>query len=64
MFLPGLIDRMQQEAGGQMESGHRKLDYGTPTDDDEVTLPPHDRDSEVQDFPDTDFRDRQTLLDT
>ena len=47
-----------------MESGHRNLDYGTPTDDDEVTLPPHDRDTEVQDFPDTDFRDRQTLLDT
>ena len=47
-----------------MESGHRNIDYGTPTDDDEVTLPPHDRDTEVQDFPDTDFRDRQTLLDT
>ena len=47
-----------------MESGHRKIDYGTPTDDDEVTLPPHDRDTEVQDFPDSDFRDRQTLLDT
>ena len=47
-----------------MESGHRKIDYGTPTDDDEVTLPPHDRDTEVQDFPDTDFCDRQTLLDT
>ena len=47
-----------------MESGHRKLDYGTPTDDDEVTLPPHDRAKEVPDFPDTDIRDRQTLLDT
>ena len=61
IFLPGLIDRMQQETG---ESGHRKLDYGTPTDDDEVTLPPHDRDTEVQDFPDTDIRDRHNLLDT
>ena len=57
--MQGLIDRMQQETG---ESGHRKLDYGT--DGDEVTLPPHDRDTEVQDFPDTDIRDRQTLLDT
>ena len=47
-----------------MESDHRKLDYGTPTDDDEITLPPHDRDTEVQDLPDTDVRDRQTLLDT
>ena len=47
-----------------MESGHRKLDYGTPTDDDEVTIPPHDRATEVQNFPDTDIRDRQTLFDT
>ena len=53
---------MQQEIGDQMESGHRKLDYGTPTDDEEVTLPPHDRAMEVQDFPDTDIRDRPTLL--
>ena len=44
-----------------MESGHGKLDYGTPTDD-EVTLPPHDRATEVPDFLDTDIRDRQTLL--
>ena len=47
-----------------MESGHGKLDHGTPTDDEEVTLPPHDRATEVPDFPDTDIRDRQTLLDT
>ena len=39
---------------------HRKLDYGTPTDDEEATLPPHDRATEVPDFPDTDIRDRQT----
>ena len=55
---------MQQETGDQMESGNRKLDYGTPTDDDEVTLPLHDRATEVQDFPDTDICDKQTLLDT
>ena len=42
-----------------MESGHRKLDCGTPTDDEEVTLPPHDRAKEVHDFLDTDIRDRQ-----
>ena len=48
----------------KMESGHRNLDYGTPTDDEEVTLPPHDRAKEAPDFPDTDIRDRQTLLDT
>ena len=55
---------MQQETGDQMKSGHRKLDYGTPTDDEEVTLPSHDRATEVQDFQDTDIRDRQTLFDT
>ena len=63
-FLLGLIDRMQQKTGDQMESGHRKLDYGTPTDDDEVMLPPHDRVTEIQDFPDTDICDRQTSFDT
>ena len=50
--------------GDQMESGHRKLDYGTPTDDEEVTLPPHNRDTEVPDIPDTDIRDRQAMSDT
>ena len=55
---------MQQETGDQVESGHRKFDFGTPTDDDEVMLPPHDRATEVLDFPDTDIRDRQTLIDT
>ena len=38
-----LMDTMQQEMGDQVEPGHRKLDFENPTDDDEVTLPPHDR---------------------
>ena len=58
------MDMMQQETVDQMESGHRNLDYGTPTDDEEVMLPPHDRAKEVPDSPDTDIRDIQTLLDT
>ena len=58
------MDTMQQESGDQVESGYGKFDFGTPTDDDEVTLPPHDRATEVLDFPDTDIRDRQTLIDT
>ena len=45
------VNMMQQETGDQVESGHRKLDYGTPTDDEEITL-------EVLDFPDTDIRYR------
>ena len=32
-------------------------------DDEEVMLHPHDRATEVHDFPDTDIRDRQTLFD-
>ena len=58
------MDTMQQETGDQVESGHRKFDFETPTDDDEVTLPPHDRATEVLDFPDTDICDRQTLFET
>ena len=58
------MDMIQQETGDQLESGHRTLDYETPMDDEEVTLPPHDRATEVPVFPDTDIRDRQTLLDT
>ena len=58
------MDMMQQETGDQLESGHRQLDYGTPTDDEEVTIPPHDRATEVPVFPVTDIRNRQTLFDT
>ena len=58
------MDAMQQETGDQVESGHIKFDFETPTDDDEVTLPPHDKAMEVLDFPVTDIRDRQTLFDT
>ena len=50
--------------GDRMESGHRKLDYKISTDDEEVTLPPHNRDMEVPDNPDTDIRDRQAMSDT
>ena len=50
--------------GDWMETGHRKLDYNISTDDEEVTLPPHNRDMEVPDNPDTDIRDRQAMSDT
>ena len=36
----------------------------TPTDDEEVTIPSHDRIKEVPDFPDIDIRDEQTLSNT
>ena len=44
------MDTMQQETGDQVEPGHGKFDFETPTDDDEVTLPPHDRATEALDF--------------
>ena len=59
-----LMDMEQQVTGDQMESGHMKLDYGTTTDDEEVALLPHNRDTEVPDIPDTDIRDRQAMSDT
>ena len=40
------------------------MDFGTPTDDEEVTIPSHDRIKEVPDFPDIDIRDEQTLSNT
>ena len=40
------------------------MNFGTPTDDEEVTIPPHDRIKEVPDFPDTDIRDEQILSKT
>ena len=40
------------------------MDFGTPTDDEEVTIPSHDRVKEVPDFPDIDIHDEQTLSNT
>ena len=40
------------------------VEFGTPTDDEEVTIPSQDRNREVPDFPDIDIRDEQTLSNT
>ena len=53
-----LTDMEQQVNGDCMEADHRRLDYRIFTDDEEVTLLPHKRDTEVPDNPDTDIRDR------
>ena len=55
---------MQQETGDLKESGYGNVDFGTPTDDEEVTIPSQDRNKEVPDFPDIDIRDEQTLSNT
>ena len=48
LFLySSLMDMQQQVTGDRMETGHRKLDYIISTDDEEVTLPPHNRNMEV-----------------
>ena len=55
---------MQQETGDQKESGYGNLDVGIPTDDEDVTIPSHDRIKEVPDFSDINIHDEQTLLNT
>ena len=55
---------MQQETGELKESEDGNVEFGTPTDDEEVTIPLQDRNREVPDFPDTDVRDKQTLSNT
>ena len=52
---------MQQETGDLKESEDGNVEFGTPTDDEEVTIPSQDRNREVPDFPDIDIRDEQTL---
>ena len=58
------MNMMQQETGDQIDSGYGNSDYGTPTDDEEATIPLHNRIKEVPDFLDTDIRDEQTLSNT
>ena len=55
---------MQQETGEWKESEHGNVDFGTPTDDEEVTVPSQDRNKDAPDFPDIDIRDKQTLSNT
>ena len=63
-LLSSLMDMEQQVNGDRMETAHRKLDYRISTDDEEVALPPNNRDMEVPDNPDTDIHDRQAMSDT
>ena len=55
---------MQQETGDLKESEDGNVEFETPTDDEEVTIPSQDRNREVPDFPDIDIRDEQTLSNT
>ena len=55
---------MQQETGDLKESEDGNVEFGTPTDDEEVMIPSQDRNREDPDFPDIDIRDEQTLSNT
>ena len=46
------------------ESEDGTVEPGTPTDDEEITIPSQDRNRKILDFPDTDIRDEQTLSNT
>ena len=63
-FRPCVRNMMQQETGDLKESERGNVDFGTPTDDEEITIPAQDRNKEVPDFPDIDIRDEQTLSNT
>ena len=52
---------MQQETGGLKESEDGTVEPGTPTDDEEITIPSQDRNRKILDFPDNDICDEQTL---
>ena len=58
------MDMEQQVNGDRMEADHRRLDYRIFTDNKEVTLLPHKRDTEVPDNPGTDIRDRPDMSDS
>ena len=55
---------MQQETGGSKESEDGTVEPGTPTDDEEITIPSQDRNRKILDFPDNDIREEQTLSNT
>ena len=55
---------MQQETGEVKESDDGSVEFETPTDDEEITIPSQDKNREVPDIPDSDIRDEQTLSNT
>ena len=55
---------LQQESGEVKLSEDGSVEFETPTDDEEITIPSQDRNREVPDIPDSDSRDEQTLENT
>ena len=61
---PWVRKMMQQETGELKESEDGNAEFGTPTDDEEVTIPSQDRNREISNFPNTDIWDEETLSNT
>ena len=55
---------MQQETGEVKESEDGSVEFETPTDDEEITIPSQDKNREAPDIPDSDIRNEQTLSNT
>ena len=55
---------LQQETGEVKESEDGSVEFETPTDNEEITIPSQDKGREVPDIPDSDIRDEQTLSNT
>ena len=55
---------LQQDTGEVMESEDGSIEFETPTDDEEVTIPSQDKYKKVPDIPNSDIRDEQTLSNT
>ena len=55
---------LQQETGEVKESEDGSVEFETPTDDEEITIPSQDKNREVPDIPDSEIRDEQTLSNT
>ena len=55
---------MQQETDILRESENGSVEFVTPTDDEEITIPSQDNNRKVPDIPDSDIRDEQTLSNT
>ena len=55
---------LQQEMDELKEPEDGNVEFETPTDDEEITIPSQDRNREVPDLPDFDIHDEQTLSNT
>ena len=55
---------LQQETGEVKESEDGSVEFETPMDDEQITIPSQDKNREVPDIPDSDICDEQTLSNT